>query len=281
MFGALILVSLPIGDTLDITLKALEGLRNGHYFFAEDTRNFKKILKDLEIDFQSKMIDSFHDHSLDDKAEKVLGHLQNGSDVYLVSDAGSPLISDPAYPLIRKVLENNFSIRTLSGISSVLVALELSGLPPHPFSFHGFLPRSLASKKKFLYSTLIKSETYIFFESPKRAQETLGLLSENFPDAQICVARELTKKHETLHRFKSSEFSKIKDEITYLGEFVLLVSISKQKISIDQNCHQLANEYLSGSKPGSSKVLAKLLAEITGESSKIIYQKLVKIFNSG
>ena len=144
----LTLVTLPIGNTGDITRRALAALESGRTFYAEDTRVFKDLLNSLGISFQDKFIDSFHDQSVG-KIDVIVGKIKNGESVYLVSDAGSPMVSDPAYPLLKRLLEEGIEIKTLPGVTAVITALELSGLPPHPFHFWGFLARGKGEKKDF------------------------------------------------------------------------------------------------------------------------------------
>ena len=148
--SGLTLVTLPIGNINDITLRALEALKSGEIFYAEDTRVFKDLLRNLGIEYQHKFIDSFHDQSIG-KIEQILKKIEEGNQVYLVSDAGSPAISDPAYPLIKELVQKNISISTLPGVTSVVTALELSGLPPHPFHFWGFIGRKLCKKQGEIY----------------------------------------------------------------------------------------------------------------------------------
>ena len=146
--SSLTLVSLPIGNIKDITLRAIEALRSGDCFYAEDTRVFKKLLNSLEIEYSSKFIDSFHEHS-EGKIKNITEKIQAGTRVYLVSDAGSPVISDPAFPLLKKMREEGIEIKTIPGVTSVVTALELSGLPPRPFHFWGFISRSKNERKDF------------------------------------------------------------------------------------------------------------------------------------
>lgn len=144
----LTLVTLPIGNSGDITLRALEALKSGKTFYAEDTRVFKDLLGNLGISLQDKFIDSFHDQSVG-KIDVIVSKIKNGESIYLVSDAGSPMVSDPAYPLLKRLLEEGIEIKTLPGVTAVITALELSGLPPHPFHFWGFLARGKGEKKDF------------------------------------------------------------------------------------------------------------------------------------
>ena len=128
----LILVTLPIGNMGDITIRALDALKNEKTFYAEDTRVFKELLNNLGISYQDKFIDSFHDQSVG-KLEVIISKIKSGEKVYLVSDAGSPMVSDPAYPLLKRLVEEDIKIKTLPGVTAVVAALELSALPPNPY----------------------------------------------------------------------------------------------------------------------------------------------------
>ena len=260
-------IGTPIGDPEDISLKALNYLRRIELYFCEDTRRSKDLLIRLGIELSGRVFKSLHDHSGQAKVEELLSSARQGLVGYL-SDAGSPLISDPAYPLVRACLENEIPFDFISGITAPIYALEKSGLAPLPFSFFGFLPREDA-KIKDIFSHLAKG-TSVFFEGVSRVEKTLSILAKTLPEASVVVARECTKTYETFYRFKAREFSK--QEITYKGEFVLLVYNEKELNTMGAKTIDLAQEILSqGAKP---KILAKLLSEILGRNSKEIYQEL-------
>jgi 16S rRNA (cytidine1402-2'-O)-methyltransferase len=271
------LVSLPIGNRSDITERALDALKTNSYFFAEDTRVLSSVFSMYEISTEGKYINSFHDQSDDRKLNKIIELLKSGNDVCFVSDAGSPIISDPAYPIIKSTLESGHEIDTIPGVSSVIVALELSGLPPHPFTFHGFLPRTGGEKSKVFAELANSSTTNIYFESPHRVSDTLELLSKTAPDVDIAVCRELTKKFQSVYRFKASEYKDHKEQITVKGEFVLVINggaNSKKKSMSSPKLTKIANECLeSGATP---KRVAKLVAEVLGMDSKEVYNKFSK-----
>lgn len=270
--GKLTLITLPIGNVADITARAKEALEKEQYFLAEDTRNLSKLLKHYGIDSKSKKIDSFHDHSFE-KIERIVGKLTKGQSLCLVSDAGSPMISDPAYPLVRAALESGVEVESLSGISAVTCALELSGLPPHPFQFHGFLPRDKNGKKELFKDLKGHHGTHIFFESPYRMQESLTLLAQALPDVDVAVARELTKAYQSVYRFNSSELED--QEINYKGEFVLLFHLRKDQVEQKkgtEKIEKLALDYLD--KKTTPKNLCKLLGEILDRNPSEIYNTL-------
>ncbi len=265
----LYLLGLPIGNTEDITERGRQLIKEQTFFLAEDTRVFKSLLRALEISLEGKTIRSFHDHSSEAQATAWADNIVKGDDWVLVSDAGSPVISDPAYPLVKAVLEGGGEIRSVTGVSSVLCALELSGLPPHPFLFHGFLPRT-DSKKRELFKNL-KSGTSLFFESPHRMKRTLEILEVEYPDFNLAVCRELTKTYESVYRFKAGDFSENRLLIDFRGEFVLVIYKEKSEQDFDIPVN-LIEKYLDGDqKP---KALAKIFSKLTGWPIKDIYQKL-------
>lgn len=270
--SSLILVTLPIGNAKDITLRALEALKDGTHFYAEDTRVFKKLLDLLEIDSATKQIDSFHDHS-EGKIPQITEKLQSGKDVYLVSDAGSPVISDPAFPIIRRVIELGLSVKTIPGVTSVVTALELSGLPPHPFHFWGFVARSSHEKKSFFDQLSSIKGTHIFFEAPHRIYETIEVFFQALPHAELIVTRELTKMYESVARLKNEDMKNLQSLVLDKGEFVVLFHNDETKNANFNELSSMVNDYLSG-KPGTKK-LAKIFAKILGEDQKKIYDQLV------
>lgn len=271
--SALTLVTLPIGNLKDITLRALESLKKGEHFYAEDTRVFKKLLESLEIDYSGKFIDSFHDHS-EGKIKFIIEKLHSGVDIYLVSDAGSPMISDPAYPLLKKVKEEGIEIKTVPGVTSVVTALELSGLPPHPFHFWGFISRSKNERKDFFIELSGISGTHIFFESPHRIFETIDSFFNALPEGELIITRELTKAFESVYRITKKDLPEIEKIIMGKGEFVVLFHIENQKNSPMNNAEvvELVRDYLEG-KPGTKK-LAKIFSKILNVDTKTIYDQL-------
>lgn len=271
--SGIVLVTVPIGNADDITIRALNTLKKIKYIFAEDTRVTKKLLNELEIPTDDKNINSFHDHSEEHKLNNLI-NLAKENLVAIVSDAGSPLISDPAYPVVQAAINSQITITTCSGINAVTYALELSALAPTPFHFHGFIGRE-NSKKNELYE-LISSQygTHIFFEGVSRVIKTTQELSEKFQDFEIVVARELSKNFESVYRFKGKDFESIKNDITEKGEFVILVNNPKKISGANPKLKKIAQEILDkGSRP---KLVSKLLAEITDQNSKEIYEQITK-----
>lgn len=265
--GKIILLNTPIGNMSDVSSRVIEALTTGTVFAVEDTRSFKELLNHLGISLEGKNIFAFHDQSDNSQLEYMI-EKNKGSTLYVASEAGSPIVSDPAYPLIKAALNAGYELDTYSGISSVIVALELAGLPPIPFSFHGFLARENGKKKEAFLN--LSYGTHFFFEAPTRIEDTLTLLGEIHPEMEVSVMRELTKKFQSVHRFKAKDWKN--QQINPKGEFVLAVyqpvafkgSLNKQQ--------ELAQEVLTSG--GSPKSVAKLLAEILERNTKDIYSEL-------
>lgn len=236
--GILYLIATPIGNTDDITIRALRTLFSVEYIACEDTRrtglllqnyelrikNDELRIKDLNITKKPKLI-SYYDEVEEIKAPEIIEFLENGNDVGLVSDAGTPLIADPGFKLVRECLKRNIKVESIPGPSSVITALVSSGLPSNQFLFLGYLPEKQTKRKKTLdkvrrllgESHEIKP-TIIFFETPHRIKESLEDLKETFGDTEIVIARELTKIHEEVWRGKVSEaFKRV-----FKGELVVI-----------------------------------------------------------
>ena len=270
----LILLSVPIGNLDDLSLRGKKVLEEKDLFFVEDTRVFFDLLKGLGIDSKTKKVFSFHEHSPESRLNDAKKFLQEGNDIVLASDAGSPIMSDPGYPLVKGALEWGFSLDSVPGVSSVLTALELSGLPPYPFQFHGFFPRDKQKKKNLFSSMKLLGQTHVLFEAPRRVESTLSLMKECIPEAQVCVARELTKKFQSVYRFQSKDYFSKKEEIVLKGEFVIVIYLEGLKESLSQfeRSKVLAAQYMES---GSQKDLSKLLGPLLEMSPKEIYSSLM------
>lgn len=216
----LYIVSTPIGNLEDITLRALNTLKEVDFIAAEDTRHSQILLKKYEIE---KKLVSYHAHSGQAKVDKIIQLLKEGKSCALISDAGTPGISDPAYTLIQAALENNVEIIPIPGPAAFLTALTASGLPTHQFLYLGFLPLK-KGRQTLLKSLKEETRTIVFYESPHRIQKTLTQLQEFLgPDRKIVIARELTKIHEEFIRGTIAEVSKIFENKKPKGEFVILI----------------------------------------------------------
>jgi 16S rRNA (cytidine1402-2'-O)-methyltransferase len=214
--GKLYIVSTPIGNLSDITLRALETLKSVDVIACEDTRHTLGLLNHFEI---KKSLVSYHQHSGQFKIEKIISILDEGKNVALVSDAGTPGVSDPGEMLIKAALENDIEVVSIPGVSAAITALSISGLNTNEFVFIGFLPHKKGRQTK-LKQIALENKTVILYESPYRIKKLLNELLEFCGDRQVCVSRELTKKFEESYRGKISE---IIESIKEKGEFVVVM----------------------------------------------------------
>tara|TARA_B100000085_G_scaffold16580_1_gene14308 strand:+ start:571 stop:1260 length:690 start_codon:yes stop_codon:yes gene_type:complete len=218
-YGILNVVSTPIGNLEDISRRAITTLTNSDIIVAEDTRHTKKLLNHYNI---SAFIISYFEHNKHQQIPKILNFLKEGKSISLVSDAGTPGISDPAYRLVRQAINENIKIQSVPGASSVLAALIPSGLPTDRFIFEGFLPPKKGRKR--ILDDLSKFDgTVIFFENPKRLHRTLNDILVSFGERPCVLARELTKIHEEFLRDNISNMISNIDNISLKGEMVVLI----------------------------------------------------------
>ncbi len=215
-----IFVPTPIGNLGDITLRAIDTLRSVDLIACEDTRHSLKLLNHLEI---SKPLLSLHDHNEQDRIPELLERAARGETIAVISDAGTPCLSDPGHRFLKACHDQGLPFTVLPGASAITTALVASGFPPHPFSFHGFLHVKKGKRSKQLEAALTTPETTLFFESPHRLPSTLEILRELAPDHPLCVARELSKAFETVHHGTAVELCHFFAERKVRGEIVLLI----------------------------------------------------------
>lgn len=220
----LTLVPTPVGNLEDITLRALRVLREADLIAAEDTRHAGILLKHHGI---SRPLMSIHEHNEASRAGEIADRLAAGENIALLTDAGTPGISDPGYRVVHACIERGLEFTVLPGPSSILPALVGSGLPLHEFYFGGFLPVKSGRRRNVLESALQRSETSIFFESPHRIAKSLAVLAELAPERRVCVARELSKKFEEYWRGSAAELSARANTQPPRGEICLLVAGSE------------------------------------------------------
>jgi len=212
----LYIVSTPIGNLEDITFRALRVLREADYILAEDTRRSGKLLSHYNI--QNRLV-SFNDINKKGKTKRVIEDLKQAKSIALVSDSGTPCISDPGFYLVRECIKNNIEITSVPGPSSVISALVCSGLATDKFTFYGFIPKNKSKRLGLFDKIKVSDYTSVLFESPYRIKKTLIELSELMPEKRIVIARELTKKFEEYIRGKAIDLL----EEDYQGELVLLI----------------------------------------------------------
>ena len=265
-------ISTPIGNLNDISLRAIDVIRSSDYLYAEDTRNIKKLLNFINLKVKSK---SFHEHNEYRVSLEIIEDLKNGNIVSIVSDAGTPIVSDPGYKLIQICLKENIKYTLIPGPSSVLSSLVMSGLSPDRFSFYGFIPRKAGDQNRFFEALSNDEKTSIVFESPKRIKKTLINLQKFLgKNRKISLCKEMTKIHEDVFRGKISEIIKDieNDQINLKGELVLVIEGANNKVDLNINM-QIKKEFLSKLSASDS---AKLISMLTGKNKRDIYKKLIE-----
>lgn len=210
--GTLYLVAVPIGNAADLTIRARDTLRAVDTVAAEDTRHFATLARQHGIETRAV---SYHDHNEEPRTRELLSRLEAGDDVALVSDAGTPLVSDPGYRLVRAALDKGIAVTSIPGPSAVTTALAASGLPPHPFRFVGFLPRTAAARRAALGAIARDEATLVAFESPRRLADALRDAITALGDRPACLARNLSKPHE---RYQRGTLSQLVGELESEGE---------------------------------------------------------------
>lgn len=223
----LYLIATPIGNLQDWSLRAVEVLRSCNYILCEDTRHSQRLLQAYDI---QKPLISYHKFNETKKLHKVLNDLKSGSDIALISDAGTPIIADPGNRLVKECISLGIDISAVPGPCAAIVALTLSGFEPSRFQFLGFLPRKKNERHRTLIDILNYPGTTICYESPKRIISILKIIHELAPQVRICIARELTKKFEELLRGTAKEVLDQWQQRTPKGEIVLLIEENPTKI---------------------------------------------------
>lgn len=221
--GTLYLVATPLGNLEDITLRALKILTEVDLIAAEDTRKAKRLLNHYHI---KTPLTSYFEHTSFKKTQSLLSQMKQGKDIALISEAGTPSISDPGYTLTKTAIEHSVNVIPIPGASALIAALSASGLPTHSFIFEGFIPRKQNKRRNLLLSLQDQPRTLIFYESPKRLLSTLKDLFAVLGDRQIVIARELTKVFEEMVRGKTSEVIAQLEGKTIRGEITILVAKS-------------------------------------------------------
>lgn len=219
-FGKLYIVGTPIGNLEDLTIRALKILKDVHVIACEDTRHTRKLL--TRYDIKKKLISYFHPKEAQ-KTPQIIGLLKEGNDVALVSDAGTPGISDPGFPLIREAINKGIGVHVIPGVSALTAALSGAGLPTHRFLFLGFAPPKAAAARKLLDSLKKEVSTLVFFLPPRRLLAFLKDIQESMGARQVVVAREMTKIYEEFLRGTPEELKSQIGEKTLKGEATVLI----------------------------------------------------------
>ena len=273
MSGQINIVSTPIGNLKDITLRAIETLKSVDLILAEDTRIAKKLLNHFSI---NNTLESFNDKNEDLKNENLIKDLKEGKNIAIISDAGTPLISDPGFKLIRSAREESIKVTPIPGCTALIAGLSASGISSDKFTFLGFLPRTKIKRRKNLRQLVHKQETLIFFESVHRIESTITDMKELFGiERKAVLCKEITKIYES---FIGNNFKEITDYIKehqdkLKGEFTIIVE-GNRELSIDLQKIDKILDILQSQI--SSKDAIKICSIITGYKKSTIYKRLLE-----
>ncbi|MDD4689000.1 MAG: 16S rRNA (cytidine(1402)-2'-O)-methyltransferase [Eubacteriales bacterium] len=267
----LYLCATPIGNLEDITIRVLNTLKNVELILAEDTRHSAVLLNHFDI---KKPMMSFHKFSDQSRLDDVIDKLKNGAEIALISDAGTPCISDPGYELVKACVENNIEFTSLPGATAFTTALTLSGLSTQSFLFYGFLPQKKSAIEEGLSSLKAVKSTLIFYEAPHRVTKTLSVIKEHLGDRNIALCRELTKLHETVLRSTISDAIAYYEENSPKGEFVIVVEGGRELVEEDVDYAKEYNKYIESGIDRKEALL--MLSKRTGVPKREIYNLLNK-----
>ncbi|MDM8517111.1 16S rRNA (cytidine(1402)-2'-O)-methyltransferase [Desulfobacterales bacterium HSG16] len=272
--GVLYIVATPIGNMDDITLRAKKILESVDLIAAEDTRHTARLLSHFKI---TKRLISFHEHNEYKKTPELIEKMEQGLSAALVSDAGTPCISDPGYRLVKDAADSGISVVPIPGVSAAITALSVSGLPTDRFTFVGFPPRKAGRRKAMIKELSTESKTIIFYESPRRIISLLSDILDIMGDRQGVLAREMTKIYEEFIREPVSEIIKsLETRQSIKGECVLLLKGAEKKEPALDSMEQI----ISDAMDKSDKKLSALAKEIAGEHGflrKNVYDLALKI----
>ena len=270
----LYLVSTPIGNLKDLTLRALEILKTTDRIVAEDTRSLRKLLTLHGVQSKNRSITSYHEFSKSEKLQEIIQYLEMGESIALVSEAGTPLISDPGYKLVQKVIELELPLFPIPGPSSLIAALIVSGLGTDQFHFVGFLPQAKSKRNKVLAGLKLSKATLIFFEASNKLHDRLNEMEMAFGGRRkVAICRELTKLHEEIIR---GSISQAKGDISgrvLKGEIVIVVERNQDQ-NFDTNLEDLI---LTSLKQKSLKDTVNEISTVLGISKNIVYKKALEL----
>ncbi len=278
--GVLYIVGTPIGNLKDITLRAIETLQNVDIILAEDTRQTLKLLNHLNI---SKQLISYHRHNEEAKVQMVVELLDAGKNIALVSDAGMPIISDPGQGLVRYLVENNYKIEVIPGVTALITAIVKSGMDSTRFSFEGFLSVSKKQRIKRLNELKDEIRTMIFYEAPHKILYALKDMYETFGQRNICICRELTKIHEEYRHTTFKDAIKDIEENGIKGEIVLIVE-GRNELELEEKRKEelgkidpvnLVKEYMGSGIE--KKEAIKRVAKELGVNKNEVYKKCLEL----
>lgn len=270
--GTLYLVPTPIGHPDDITRRAIDVLGRVGVVASEDTRHTRRLLQTLNID--ARLL-SYHDHNEESRSQQLLGLLRDGTDIALVSDAGTPLVNDPGYRLVAAAIEAGVPVRPLPGATASVTALIGSGLPNHQFHYVGFLPRKEAARRSALGSLRASTATLVFFEAPHRIVAMLEDVRAVLGDRRAALARNLTKDDEEFLRGPLSELiARLAAEQVVRGQFTVVVAGAAEEAGDEDRAlaHRLTEALLNhGADP---RLIRDVVREVTGLPRNWVYDRV-------
>ena len=270
--GVLYIVPTPIGNLADITFRAVEILKKVTLIGAEDTRNSNKLLNHYNV--ETPMI-SYHKFNERKRVDLFLNKLKNGEDIAIISDAGTPGISDPSSIIIKEVINCGLQVEALPGATAFIPALVVSGLNCERFQFIGFLPEKNKTREKLLENIKNNENTLIFYESPHKLSKSIQYLFDHLGNRKITIAREISKIYETYYRTTLEIIIKEPEQITIKGEFVIIVEGSKKSIISDSDLKDKLIKLLENGETRKSAV--QLVTEESGEQKNRIYQLVLEL----
>ncbi len=276
MKNGLYIVATPIGNLGDISSRALEVLKEADIIACEDTRVTKKLFSLLGISLHKTFI-TLHDHNEDEQAQKIIDYVLSGQSVAQVSDAGSPLISDPGYKLIKKCKEAGIYITTLPGCCALISALQLSGLPTNKFMFVGFIPNKDKARTDLFNKYKNLDATLIFYETAPRLLKTLGVAKEIFGNREMSVAREISKVYEECQTALVEDLIDFYTQNPPKGEMVFMVAPATEDNQEEIDLVSLLKEKLEKT---SLKTAVKEIVETYGLNKNEVYEQALRIKNA-
>lgn len=276
MKNGLYIIATPIGNLGDISARAVETLKEAPIIACEDTRVTKKLFSLLGVSLKKTFI-TLHDHNEDEQAQKLIDAVQNGRQaVALVSDAGSPLISDPGYKLIRRCREQGIYITVLPGACALICALQLSGLPTNKFMFAGFIPNKDKARIELFKSYAELDATVVYYETAQRILKTLAAVKDVFGGRELAVVREISKLYEECLNGTAEELTAYFKEKEPKGEFVFMVAPAEEKTQTPADIEVLLKEKL---EQMSLKLAVRTLVEEYNLNKNKVYELALKIKN--
>ncbi len=277
MGGMLYIVATPIGNRSDMTHRAVEILRAADLVACEDTRTSRKLLEAYDI---NTPLTAYHEHNAEKERPKLLRALGEGKTIALISDAGTPLISDPGFKLVKDAKDAGFIVSPIPGACAAIAALSVAAIPSEPFTFLGFLPTKKEAQKTILAPWLNIPTSLILYEAPSRIVATLGTLAETLGEREATIARELTKQFETITKGSlhalAEEYASVD---TIKGEYVIVIGPPAPQ---EHTLESLEDDIRAGLASGNpAKGLSEELAALSGLSKRDIYQHILHIKSNG